>query len=97
MADWEWRCGIVNGIGEALFQVLGDKVRRITRLAVVPPGRIIYEKCMISGVMTEDKEPQYDADKLVICSMPAREQFVTDATMAWSPIQGASGNGRIRM
>lgn len=94
MDDWEWRCGVINGVGEALFQLNGDRVRRITRLGVVPPGRIIYEKCLISGVMTDAKEPEYDAAKLVVCHEKPKEQFITDASNAWSMLH--LGNGRIK-
>ena len=81
---WTWKIGILNGIGSAAWQELSNKVRRITQLISVENG-LMPSKCCPS-IGAKDKEPQFDAFKLVIVDTEPDEKLAEALDRVWGGI-----------
>lgn len=91
--DWKWKIGILQGLGERAFQVLGGKIRRITAIIPNDQGGLWFAKCLIDVLSTDDN-PQIDADKLVLVSYDLKDQLHADLDRMWSnskiiPVNGS--------
>lgn len=78
--DWKWQIGIVNSIGECVYQRLGTNIRRITRLVPMPTGEIMFMRCVICSQENADPNPQFEAKDLVLTESNVREEL-------WRPVQ----------
>lgn len=90
--DWRWRIGFLNGFGEAMWQELGEKMRRITRFLPMPNGQSVIIKAVpcVSGT---DPEPQFDIASLVIASVEPNDKLCQDVQRAWEPSNIIPVNG----
>lgn len=89
---WSWKCGFLNGFGEAFWQELFGKVRRITRLVVGPQGQAIFVKA-IPCVASLDPEPQFEVASMVIGSTEPKEELISDLDRSWSGGKIIPANG----
>lgn len=81
--DWKWRIGLVHGIGDAAFQILGGNVRRITRFIHTPDGNMILQKIGLCTAECKDTDPQFQAERLVICDADPSDNFVRNLENFW--------------
>lgn len=89
---WSWRVGFLSGYGEAFWQQLNDKVRKITKAIAVPGQGVAFMKALAS-VTTEDSLPQWEAQGFVIEGKPVREEVIEDLKRTWGESMIAPVNG----
>lgn len=95
--DWKWKIGILASLGERAFQVMGDKVRRIT--AIIPQqGGMIFAKSLV-GVVSGDPGIQHNADGFVIFMADVPDELCAELDRAWSGgvILPANGAPRLKL
>jgi len=89
--DWQWKVGILNGIGECFWEEGGGKLRKVSRLIMGPDGNIGMMKAFIGGVLRGMEEVPVDG--LVIFSAGAAADMQTSCKQLWSniikPVNGA--------
>lgn len=81
-ADWQWKFGIIAHMGERAFQVLGDKIRRITTVIETPDGRVMLIKSMLNS-LSNDPALQLDAS-IAVEVLPIVEKIIPDLNRLWS-------------
>ena len=96
MVDWQWKIGILHGYGEAIWQEMAGKIKHVTRIVPTPNGDVMFAKALICVIGT-DRNPQFDVDKLVVCSQDLQESLAQGATRVWEGgVIVTPPNGRIR-
>jgi len=94
MADkWEWKVGVLQGIGEAVWQQCESRIRRITRVVATPQGMGLL-KCPIAALAKGGDETESALRAIVLMYEPS-EEIAEKAERLWSGGNIVVANGRI--
>lgn len=93
--EWKWKIGILNSLGERAFQMMGDKVKRITQI-IPQQGGMIFAKSLV-GIASGDIEAQYEAAGLVVLCVDMEEGLCAELDRAWSGSKIIPANGMPRL
>lgn len=92
--DWKWKVGIISGYGEAFWQQMLGKVRRITKPVMTDKGLGFMKPIFV--LVSDDQEPQFDVSDVVVLGVDVKEDLVFDLDRAWSNSGIIPANGTPR-
>lgn len=94
-ADWSWKVGVLNGLGECFWQESGGKIRKVSRIFQDGNGNVGLCKAIIGGVMPGIQE--IPAMPIVVFGVGATDEQQKNCNSLWSSILTANPtNGAAR-
>jgi len=78
--EWEWKIGVLNGIGVAVWEQKENSFKKITALVVTQNG-VVFIKSPLGLVMPQVEE--WEAEGVVLMSAPASEGVIGQVRPLW--------------
>ena len=94
--DWKWKIGVLHGLGERAFQMLGEKIRHVTQIIPQPNGGIVFIRSMIA-YLSGDNHIQHDAGGLVLLDVNVPGGMCEELDRTWNDSKILTGNGAPRL